>query len=76
MPPSLGNRPPQKIKLKSDAGASPFDAGMVVKKIWRASPDNPAGAPYSLLATLDVTDGTTNHDGAANPSPNLGHNRD
>jgi hypothetical protein len=44
---------------------------MVVKKIWRARPDNPAGTPYSLLATIDVADGTTNRDGAAIPSPNL-----
>ena len=76
MPPSLGNRPLQKIELKPEASASPFDEGMVVKKIWRASPDNPAGAPYSLLATIDVADGTTNRNGAAIPSPNHGHNRD
>jgi hypothetical protein len=76
MPPSLGNRPLQKIKLKPEASASPFEEGMVVKKIWRASPDNPAGTPYSLLATIDVADGTTNRNGAAIPSPNPGHNRD
>jgi hypothetical protein len=76
MPPSLGNRLLQQIRLKSEASASPFDEGMVVKKIWRSRPDNPAGTPYSLLAKLDVADGTTNRDGAANPSPNPGHNRD
>src|SRR5262249_24555488 len=73
MPPSLGNRPLQKIRLKSEASAGPFDEELVVKKIWRASPDNPAGTPYSLLATIDVADETTNHNGAAIPSPNRGH---
>src|SRR5262245_56392594 len=43
---------------------------MVVKKIWRASPDNPAGAPYFLLATIDVADETTNPNRAAIPRPN------
>jgi len=76
MPPSLGNRPLQKIKLKSKSSASHFDEGMVVKKIWRASPDSPPGAPYSLLATIDFADGTTNRNGAAIPNPNPGHNRD
>jgi len=76
MPPSLGNRPLQKIELKPEASASPFDEGMVVKKIWRASPDNPTGTPYFILATIDVADGTTNRNGAAIPSPNHGHNRD
>src|SRR5262249_39865701 len=66
----------KKIKLKSEARASPFDEGMVVKKIWRASPDNPAGTPYFLLVTIDIADGATSHDGAAIPSPNPGHNRD
>src|SRR5262249_20987990 len=74
MPPSLGNRPLQKIRLNSEASASPFDEGLVFKKIWRASPDNPAGAPYSHLATIDVADETTNHNGAAIPSPNPRHN--
>jgi hypothetical protein len=65
MPPSLGNLPLQKFKLKPEASASPFDEGMVVKKIWRASPDNPAGTPYSVLAMIDDSDGTTNRNGAA-----------
>jgi len=76
MPLSLGNRRLHQIRLKSEASASPFDEEMVVKKIWRSRPDNPVGTPYSLLAKLDVADGTTNRDGAANPSPNHGHNRD
>jgi hypothetical protein len=46
--------------LKSEGSASPFDEGMVVKKIWRASTDNPAGTPYSFLAMIDDSDGTTN----------------
>ena len=76
MPPSMGNRPLQQIKLKPEASASPFVEGMEGKKIWRASPDNPAGAPYSLLATIDFADGATNRNGAAIPSPSPSRNRD
>jgi hypothetical protein len=74
MPPSLVNRPLQIIQLKSEGSASPFDEGMVVKKIWRAIPDNPAGTPYFLLPMINVSDGTTNRGAAASPNP--GHNRD
>jgi len=76
MPPSLGNRPLQKIKLNPEASASPFDEGMVVKKIWRDSPDYPARLAMIPLRNDEVTDGTTNRNGAAIPSPNHGHNRD
>ena len=52
MPPSLGNRPLQKIKLKPEASASPFDLGMVIQKIWRANSDNPADSPWFHSGTM------------------------
>ena len=42
--------------------------GWEFKKKWRATPDNPAGTPYFLLAMITVSDGTTNRGGPAIPS--------
>src|SRR5262249_44486251 len=50
--------------------------GRWFKKIRRVSPDYPARLAMVPLRNDEITDGTTNRNGAAIPSPNPGHNRD